>query len=142
LVEIKGMKVKVHYFIHSTEYREPDAYEYYCKERGGQLKNSTLQTPTDPATQQANPALAIILANDGLSFAGFADLPSGALGQTTGNSITLDTNDDEMALMQQLISQAKAGLASGLVGAGHARESLTPRGYDPLLQGSTLPNSV
>ncbi len=49
---------------------------------------------------------------------------------------------DEMALMGQLVAQAKAMLDSGLVGASPARESLIGRGYDPLLQGSTLPNDA
>jgi hypothetical protein len=92
LVEIKGIKVKVRYFFHlETTDPGPNAYELYCEERGGQWKIATLPTPTDLATQQANPALATILANASLSFTGFADLAGGALGQTTGSTITLDT---------------------------------------------------
>jgi hypothetical protein len=40
LVEIKGVKVKIQYFIHATEYNEPNAYENYCEQSGGQWKIS------------------------------------------------------------------------------------------------------
>jgi hypothetical protein len=40
LVEVKGVKVKVRYFIHVTEYAEPNPYDIYCAVSGGQWKIS------------------------------------------------------------------------------------------------------
>ncbi|UUZ69422.1 matrixin family metalloprotease [Polaromonas sp. P2-4] len=48
--------------------------------------------PLDLATIQRNAALSALLADASRALTGFADLPAGAVGQTTGTNITLDTN--------------------------------------------------
>ncbi|WP_162084669.1 tandem-95 repeat protein [Sulfuriferula nivalis] len=118
LIEIKGIKVKVHYFIHVLEYGEKDAYDANCTEMPaggyGEWKISTdangnsvlaavnyLPSLDNSAPVTGTATLATILgtslsssldANTSGVTLNIADLAGGAVGQTTGTSITLDTN--------------------------------------------------
>jgi VCBS repeat-containing protein len=116
LVEIKGMKVKVRYFFHATEYNEPNAYEDYCEQRGGQWKisqdangtpiltvvnyptpstgntgSSSTDTAASAYTLSAS-VLSTFSVDPSLVTFNLADLAGGAVGQAVGNTITLDTN--------------------------------------------------
>ncbi|MEQ1526082.1 MAG: matrixin family metalloprotease [Gallionella sp.] len=228
LVESQGKQYKVVINFWVVEVLDEDRPAQYCDSVDFGASNGLSTPPTglkplsmsDFSAWQTETQFASLLNTVSNITITFTDLAGGALGQTTGNAITLDTNaagnnwyidttpsdnseylptsnpnewvakagsaaagkmdmltvllheyghalgidhnadahdymgttltagvrrlptPDEMALMGQLIAQAKSGLDSGLVGASPARESLTGRGYDPLLQGSTLPSNV
>jgi hypothetical protein len=89
LVELGGKRIKVI----TTLY--VDNYGLHCEGDAGDVKRisstNTSDFTTDLAAWLTATQLSGQFANSGITL-NFADLPAGALGQTTGSSITLDTN--------------------------------------------------
>jgi predicted chitinase len=121
LVEIKGIKIKVFYYFHVLDHETTGLWNLECGKKGGQWKISQdangnsvltavdyLPTLTGNSTSASDAAalagtlgkgLAGSFATSGTSTSlstgitlNIADLPGGAVGETTGTSITLDTN--------------------------------------------------
>jgi VCBS repeat-containing protein len=86
-VEKNGVKVRIQYLIEVP--REGEATTYLCEPASGSWKISSTTPSLDNARLQSLFDATNI--NNSVNVT-FADLPSGAVGQTTGTSITLDTN--------------------------------------------------
>ena len=100
LVEIGGVKVKVVYFFQAIGgSKGNDGIEVLCGKNGYHWKISSTtdangnNTLTSVEYQSPITSIASVVGMDisGVNL-NFADLPGGAVGQTTGTNITLDTN--------------------------------------------------
>jgi len=88
-VENKGVTVQIRYYM-NIQSKDEVLYEL-CDKPFWKI-STTGSTPLDLATVEHNASLSALLANASQALTGFADLPNGALGQTTGTTITLDDN--------------------------------------------------
>ncbi|MCX7147909.1 MAG: Ig-like domain-containing protein [Rhodocyclales bacterium] len=89
-VEKDGVRVEVRYYIiiESVD----DAHFEYCDKQLWKISADSPQATIDLASLQRNVALSALLSDASQAVTGFADLPGAAVGQTTGTTITFDTN--------------------------------------------------